>query len=272
MIVDMIRESRARVDGRTIRYLEAGSGWPVVLIHAFPLHADMWRPQLERVPEGWRFIAPDMRGFGPDAIAQSDRPTLDCMADDVTLLLDGLGIDSAVIGGLSMGGYITLALYRRAPERFSSMILADTKAQKDTPEGLEGRRQMIELARTQGARAVADSMLPKLLGPSAVRRRPNLAATVRTMIEGASVPGIVGAIEAMMGRSDSRADLTHISCPTLVIVGEEDVPTPVSDAAEMQNHIARSRLVILPEAGRLSNLEAPDGFALAMSDFLASNL
>ena len=171
MIVDMISESRARVDGRTIRFLEAGSGWPVVLIHAFPLHADMWRPQLERVPEGWRFIAPDMRGFGPDAVAPPDQPTLDCMASDVTSLLDALRIDSAAIGGLSMGGYITFALFRRAPERFSSMILADTKAQQDTPEGLEGRRQMIALARTQGAGAVADSMLPKLLGPSAVRRR-----------------------------------------------------------------------------------------------------
>jgi 3-oxoadipate enol-lactonase len=268
----MIRESRARVDGRTIRYLEAGSGWPVVLIHAFLLHADMWRPQLERVPEGWRFIAPDMRGFGPDAVAQPDQTTLDCMAGDVSQLLDALGIDSAVIGGLSMGGYITFALFRRAPERFSSMILADTKAQKDTPEGLEARRQLIELARAEGARAVADSMLPKLLGPSAAKRRPNLAATVRTMIEGASVPGIVGAIEAMIGRPDSRPDLTQIACPTLVIVGDEDVLTPVSDAADMQNEIARSRLVILPEAGHLSNLEAPDGFALAMSDFLTSNL
>ncbi len=272
MIVDMISESRARIDGRTIRYLEAGSGWPVVLIHAFPLNADMWRPQLERVPEGWRFIAPDMRGFGPDSTTQLDDPTLDCMATDVSLLLDELAIDSAVIGGLSMGGYITFALFRRSPERFSGMILADTKAQEDTPEGLEKRRQMIELARTKGARAVADTMLPNLLGPSAVRRRPDLVGTVRAMIEGASVPGIVAAIEAMIDRPDSRPDLSRISCPTLVIVGDEDVPTPVSDAAEMQNQIARSRLVILPEAGHLSNLEAPDGFALAMSDFLTSNL
>jgi pimeloyl-ACP methyl ester carboxylesterase len=268
----MIRESRARVDGRTIRYLDAGSGWPVVLLHAFPLNADMWRPQLERVPEGWRFIAPDMRGFGPDA---TDRPapvTLDEMARDITALLDRLAIESAVIGGLSMGGYVTFALFRQDPARFSRMILADTKAQQDTPAGLEGRRQMIELARTGGAAAVADSMLPKLLGASAASRRPYLADRVRAMIESAPVSGIVAAIEAMIGRPDSRADLSRIACPTLVIVGEEDVPTPVSDAAEMQNHIARSRLVILPEAGHLSNLEAPDGFALAIADFLTSNL
>jgi len=272
MIVSMIRESRANVDGRTIRYLDAGSGWPVVLLHAFPLNADMWRPQLERVPEGWRFIAPDLRGFGPDAAPPSGPATLDHMAAEVVLLLDRLEIDPAVIGGLSMGGYLTFALFRRAPERFSGMILADTKAQKDTPEGLDGRRQMIDLARTRGASAVADSMLPKLLGSSATRRRPGLADTVRSMIEDAPVPAIVGAVEAMMIRPDSRPELSRISCPTLVIVGEEDVITPVRDAADMQNQIGRSRLVILPEAGHLSNLEAPDGFALAMSDFLASNL
>ncbi len=268
----MFRESLAHVDGRVIRYLEAGSGWPVVLIHAFLLNADMWRPQLERVPDGWRFIAPDMRGCGPVAIPESGQTTLDQMASDVVRLLDHLAIDQAVIGGLSMGGYITFALFRRAPERFNAMILADTKAQRDTPEGLEGRRQMIDLARTRGARAVADSMIPKLLGTSTLTRRPGLAETVRLMIESAPVPGIVGAIEAMIGRADSRPDLPRISCPTLVIVGEEDIVTPVSDAAEMQNHINRSRLVILPETGHLSNLETPDGFALALSDFLASNL
>ena len=268
----MIRESRASVDGRTIRYLDSGSGWPVVLLHAFPLNADMWRPQLERVPEGWRFIAPDMRGFGPDAADQPAQTTLDQMAADVGQLLDRLEIDSAVIGGLSMGGYITFALFRQAPGRFSRMILADTKAQQDTPAGLEGRRQMIDLARTRGAGAVAESMLPTLLGPSAAARRPYLAERVRAMIEIATASGIVGAIEAMMNRPDSRPDLSRISCPTLVIVGEEDVPTPVADAADMQNQIGRSRLVILPEAGHLSNLEAPDGFALAISDFLVSNL
>jgi 3-oxoadipate enol-lactonase len=272
MIGVMVRESRAAISGRTVRYLDAGSGWPVVLIHAFPLNADMWRPQLERVPEGWRFIAPDMRGFGPDADADPGRVTLDDMAADVAALLDELAIDPAVIGGLSMGGYITFALFRLAPERFSGMILADTKAQSDTPEGLEGRRRMIALARAEGPRAVAQSMLPKLLGTTSTNRRIDLPEKVRTMIEGASAAGIVGAIEAMMSRPDSTSDLPIIACPTLVIVGEEDELTPVADAAALQNQIARSRLVILPEAGHLSNLEVPDGFALALSDFLASNL
>ena len=271
MIDGMVRESRATIGGRRVRYLDAGSGWPVVLIHAFPLNADMWRPQLERVPEGWRFIAPDLRGFGPDAAAPGSI-TLDDMAGDIAALLDELAIDPAVIGGLSMGGYLTFALFRRAPERFSGMILADTRASADTPEGLEGRRQMITVARSQGASGVAQSMLPKLLGKSSHEKRPDLSPRVRAMIERASTDGIVAAIEAMMARPDSTKDLSRISCPTLVIVGEEDVLTPVTDAVALQNQIARSRLVILPQAGHLSNLEVPDGFALAVSDFLSSNL
>lgn len=269
----MVRETRATINGRRMRYLDAGSGWPVVLIHAFPLNAEMWRPQLERVPEGWRFIAPDMRGFGPDdGSAGPASLTLDDMAGDVAVLLDELALDQAVIGGLSMGGYITFALFRRSPERFSAMILADTKAQADTAEGLEGRRSMIARARAEGSRGVAESMLPKLLGKTSLDRRASLPDHVRTMIETASTSALVAALEAMMRRPDSTDDLTRISCPTLVIVGEEDMVTPISDAAALQNQITRSRLVILPEAGHLSNLEVPDGFALALSDFLSSNL
>ena len=270
----MVRESRAAVAGRTIRYLEAGSGWPVVLIHAFPLNADMWRPQLERVPEGWRFIAPDLRGFGPDAqvAAGTERTTLDEMAADVGTLLDHLEIDPAVIGGLSMGGYVTFALFRQAPERFSGMILADTKPKADTPEGKEARRAMIDLAHTRGSAAVAEAMIPKLLGATTLKQRPAVADQVRRMIEGARVAGIVAAIEAMIDRPDSTPDLARIPFPALVLVGAEDLITPIADATEMQNLIGRSRLVILPETGHLSNLEAPDGFTLALSDFLASNL
>src|SRR6266545_4467457 len=111
----MVREARARVGGRDVRYLDAGAGWPVLLIHAFPVDADMWRPQLDRVPEGWRFIAPDVRGFGRDGAA-GGAVTLDDVAADLAAFLDHLKLDRAVIGGLSMGGYITFALFRRAPE------------------------------------------------------------------------------------------------------------------------------------------------------------
>src|SRR4051794_14607614 len=117
MIGTMIREAHATIDGRRMRYLQAGAGWPVVLIHAFPLNADMWRPQLDRVPAGWRMVAPDIRGFGPGAEPLDGSTfSLDDAAEDVAALLDHLEIERAVIGGLSMGGYVTFALFRLQPE------------------------------------------------------------------------------------------------------------------------------------------------------------
>jgi pimeloyl-ACP methyl ester carboxylesterase len=267
----MIKDVRATVCGRTVRYLEAGAGWPVLLIHAFPVNADMWRPQLERVPDGWRYLAPDIRGFGP-----GDAPpgsfTLDDVAADLRAFLDHVQVNSAVIGGCSMGGYITFALFRHSPELFDGMILADTKAEADTPEALEGRRKMIELARTKGASAVADQVLPKLLSGTAREQRPEVVSAVRRMIESIGVETIVGALEAMMARPDSIGLLPTIHCPALIVVGADDEVTPEANARTMETGIERSRVVVLPDAGHLSNLEAPDAFSLALSDFVTSNM
>jgi 3-oxoadipate enol-lactonase len=182
----MIRETQVEIGRRRLRYLEAGAGWPVILLHAFPLNADMWRPQLEHAPRGWRMIAPDLRGFSappPGAPLVTPSVTMDDYAADVDALLDHLEIESAAIGGLSMGGYVTFALHRLSPQRFTAMILADTRPQSDTPEGRDGRRQMIELVHREGLGAVADRMLPKLLGATTLRERPEIAAQARAVIE-----------------------------------------------------------------------------------------
>ncbi len=268
----MVRECTVELAGERVRYLEGGAGWPVLLIHAFPLNADMWRPQIERAPDGWRLIAPDLRGFGSRAASVHPTPSMDAFAGDLTAFLDALEIDRAVIGGLSMGGYITFVLLRNAPERFSAVLLANTRAGADTAEGVEGRRKMSELVRADGPRAVADQMLPKLLGSTSLRARPHLAAQVRAMIMGNSAEGIDAAIHAMMRRPDSTPMLGGIALPALVIAGEEDVLIPVADTEALGRDIPRSRLVFLPGAGHLSSLEAPEQFSLALADFLASNL
>jgi pimeloyl-ACP methyl ester carboxylesterase len=268
----MIREAVVTVGGRRTRYLEAGAGWPVVLIHAFPLNANMWRPQLERVPEGWRYLAPDLRGFGP---AAADPGTAVSMADyaaDVAALLDALTIDEAIIGGLSMGGYVTLAMLRAAPERFSGIVLADTRPQADTEEGRAGRRQMLEVLRDGGPAAVVERMLPKLLGGTSHRTRPDVAAEVRRIATANAAPGIAAAIGAMMSRPDATELLATIGRPALVIVGEEDTLTPPADAEAMQQRLGRSQLVVLPAAGHLSSLETPDAFSSALATFTSSHM
>ena len=266
----MIRDAMLKTARGPIRCLEAGAGWPCVLIHAFPLTADMWRPQLDRVPAGWRMIAPDCRGLGgtPPAV---DPPSMDDYAADVEAVMDALEIESAVIGGLSMGGYIAFALHRRAADRFTGVILADTRAEADTPEGRDARRATSELLRTKGVAAVADSMLPKLLG-AAASRDARVVAGVRRMIEGNSVEGLDHAIHALMGRPDSTPILPRLAVPALVIVGSEDQLTPVANSEALQLGIPRSQLVVVPGAGHLSNLEAPEAFATALENFLISSM
>ena len=268
MIRLMPRELRTTVNGRATRYLESGKGRPLVLLHAFPLTAEMWQPQLDRVPDGWRFIAPDLRGFGVDSPDVSPALTMDDYARDVIGLMDALSIERAVIGGLSMGGYITFALFRLAPTRFDGVILADTKAPADTSEGLAGRRAMQETLRSKGVSAVVESLLPKVLGETTRRERPQVLADVRRLMERNQPDAIDAALHALMTRPDSTPDLARIRYPTLVVVGQEDTVTPATEAEHLASAIARAELVVLRRAGHLSNLEVPEAFSNALTRFL----
>ncbi|HEX5475240.1 MAG TPA: alpha/beta fold hydrolase [Vicinamibacterales bacterium] len=270
----VVRECTVDVDGAPARYLESGAGWPMVLIHGFPLSADMWRPQLDAVPDGWRFIAPDLPGFrGPGSTAAS-RPapapaTMDAYARYVGRLLDALDIEAGVVGGLSMGGYVVFALYRLMPERFTRMVLADTRPQADTAEARAARAAMRETIARGGPSAVADGMLPALLSADA---DAPLRARVRQLIEANPREAIDAAVVAMTARPDSTPDLPKIGCPALIITGEADAITPPADADAMQRAIARSTLTVLAGAGHLSNLERPADFSRTLADYLASNL
>ena len=261
----MVEEHFASLGARRVRYLEVGNGWPVVLLHAFPMTADLWRAQLEHAPDGWRFIAPDVT-------VQPGAESIDQMAADVLQLADQIEIERAVIGGISMGGYVTLAAYRRAPERFSGMVLANTRATADTPEVRQGRDRLIALARDGGASAIAAEMLPKLVGATSVRERPDVLDRVRAIAESNSGETLAGALAAMKARPDASDILERISCATLVIAADEDVVTPPAEVERMQQRIPRSRLVVLRGAGHLSNLDAPDDFSRALTDFLTSRM
>jgi pimeloyl-ACP methyl ester carboxylesterase len=267
----MALEQRALVDGRTMRYFDAGAGHPLVFVHAFPLSAEMWRPQLDRVPRGWRFLAPDLRGFGATPI-ETDTMTVDDYARDLVGFLDALSIDRCVVAGLSLGGYIAFALFRLAPTRMRGLVLSDTRAEADSADGRRGRQTLLELLGQKGVTAVADDLLPKLLGATTRRARPDCEREVRRLIESNQGRPIAAAIHALMARPDSTPDLARIDCPTLVMVGEEDTITP-RPAAELMHHaIDGSELVMIASAGHLSNLEAPDECSSHLADFLSRRL
>ena len=183
-----------------------------------------------------------------------------------------LKIDELVIGGLSMGGYVSLALFRQVPDRFTALILADTKASADTLDGRAARLSMRELLATRGPAAVADQMLPKLLSEGTRSSRPDLMEETRRLILANTPSAIDQAIVAMMGRPDSTADLGRIQVPALVVVGEHDVLTPPSESEQLHGAISRSILTVIPHAGHLSNLERPAEFTLALDDFLAAHM
>jgi pimeloyl-ACP methyl ester carboxylesterase len=182
--------------------------------------------------------------------------------------MDGLHIEDAVVGGLSMGGYVAFALLRHAPSYVRGLILADTRSQADSPEGLDGRRRMLALVNERGVDAVADEMLPRLLGKTTQSASREIVDRVRALIRSNSREAIAGGVRALMSRPDSTPQLASIRVPTLIIVGEEDGITPPSAAEDMQSRIPGAELVRISSAGHLSNLEQPTAFNGALARFL----
>jgi 3-oxoadipate enol-lactonase len=248
----------------------AGHGRPagtLVLIHGFPLNPTMWEPQFPLAERGWRIVAPELRGFGDGG---GDLPTtsIDDYAADIIDLLDALHIEDAVITGLSMGGYITFSMFRHAPTYFRGMVLADTRSEGDTPEAVAGRKGMQQLARDKGAAAIADALLPKLVGDTTRRARPDVVEHLRKQITGNSVESIAGALAALMTRPDSTPTLSTIRCPVQILVGDEDAITPPPLSDQMHRDIAGSELVVIKGAGHMSNMEQPQPFNDALARFL----
>jgi pimeloyl-ACP methyl ester carboxylesterase len=227
----------------------------------------MWEPQFPLAAGGWRIIAPELRGFGDGG---GDPPTtsIDDYAADIVDLLDALHIENAVIAGLSMGGYIALSLFRHVPGYFRAIVLADTRSQGDPPEAVAGRKGMQQLARDKGAAAIADALLPKLIGDTTRRSRPDVVELVRKQITANSVDAITGALTALMTRPDSTPTLSTIRCPALVLVGDEDALTPPPLSEQLHRDIAGSELAVIKGAGHMSNMERPELFNEPLARFL----
>ena len=250
-------------DGRRLAYDDAGQGVPCVLLHAFPLDRRMFADLPARLAPRARVIAPDLRGFGDSEL---DGPySIADLADDVARLLDHLRLDRAVVGGVSMGGYVALAFAARHARRLAGLVLADTKASPDTDEARAGRDEAAALVRSQGVPAYVEKQLGRLLSASAP---DDVRGKVRGLCE-QRAEAVVAGLAALRDRPDRRSELTQVDRPTLVVVGTDDVLTPPSEAAAMATAIRKAVLVEIPGAGHLANLEQPTPFCQALSGFLA---
>jgi pimeloyl-ACP methyl ester carboxylesterase len=251
-----------------VAYDDVGTGVPVVLLHAFPFDRGLWEPQFSPLTAaGFRVLALDTPGFGGSTLGP-DPLTIDGAADVLADFFDALGIRRAVVGGLSMGGYVALAFARRHADHLMGLILADTKAGPDDEAGKANRDKMIATVRSDGPKAVADALLPKLLSEQTQKSKPEVVERAKTIAHRQTADGIAAALAALRDREDAAPGLTGIAVPTLVLVGEHDTVTPPLAAARLAGSITGSTLVHVPGAGHLSNLENPAAFNDAVLAFL----
>lgn len=255
----------------TIQFEDHGAGTPVVLLHAFPLSSKMWEPQKEALRgENIRLILPDLRGFGETRI-QSEVSSMEEMARDVADLLDVLEVEKAIIGGLSMGGYVTFAFFRQRPDLFSAMILCDTTCAADTKEKREKRFGLIEKVEATGSRALIEGMLPVLVGDSTKKNNGDLVRELERIFAAVEPRAAIAALRGMASRSDSTDLLPTIEVPTLFVFGEEDALTEIEIGREMHRQVRGSELCVVRQAGHYSNLEQPERFNKELVSFIRSH-
>jgi len=240
--------------------------YPVVFLHAFPFSARMWRPQVEALEGRYSVHAVNLPGFGGEP---AHAKTLSAFAESVLEELDVLGIEKAVFVGLSMGGYVSFRLFDLAPERFSGLVLADTRAGADPPEGKEKRTLLAEAVLQKGPGALLPDFLNAVLGETTRKTRPGLVREVEAMILEADPKGVANALLAMRDRPDSFDLLPQMNFPVLLVYGEEDALTPPEEGLRMLERLPNGRMLTIPRAGHMANLEAPAAFNTALLGLLS---
>ncbi|HET9982778.1 MAG TPA: alpha/beta fold hydrolase [Longimicrobiales bacterium] len=251
-----------------MEWRENGSGEAVLLVHGFPFSAELWDDQLRDVPGGWRFIAPDLPGFGASRLDVAGPLTMDLLAQRLVMLIEELGLRRAVVCGLSMGGYVALAMWRRHPARVRALVLANTRATADTPAARAGRLEDADRVRREGTGALVEAMIPRLLSEAARRQKPELVERLRAIMRTASPEGVAAALEGMAQRPDSTPLLHTIEVPALVVAGSEDGIVPFADAQRLADGMPSASLCVIPGVGHVSNVEAPEEFNRELHAFL----
>ncbi|MFM9368839.1 alpha/beta fold hydrolase [Streptomyces sp. Da 82-17] len=254
-------------DGLRIGYDEAGpaDAPPLVLIHGHPFDRTMWTPQLATLAPEFRVIAPDLRGYGASTVVPGTTP-LDVFARDIEALLDRLGVQRLVLGGLSMGGQIVMECVRLFGDRVTGLVLADTSPVAETDEGRAWRRALAERLLSEGMKPYADEVLHKMVAPHSA---PEVQDHVHRMMCGTDPEGAAAALRGRAERPDYRALLARTTVPTLLVVGAEDAYTPVSEAEALHAALPHSTLRVIEGAAHMPNLERPQEFNSAVRGFLA---
>jgi pimeloyl-ACP methyl ester carboxylesterase len=261
--------STVKSDRTGITYGDRGAGETIVLVHAFPLNREMWGDQETALAAYHRVLTPDVFGFGGSSSPEGGW-SVDSYADRMAELLDGLNITGPIVlGGLSMGGYIALAFARKFPERLKGLILADTRADADSPEAKANREKTIVAMANQTSADLIEQMLPKMLAETTRQTKPEVVTKVRELASKQLRECVIAGLKALRDRPDSTASLKGFQFPVLVIVGAEEAITPLALAEAMVKELPNATLAVIPNAGHLSNLEQPEAYTAAISQWLA---
>lgn len=239
-----------------------GSGKPLIFVHAFPLSSKMWKPQTEYFKDNFRIITYDVRGLGKSK-TDNNQFTMETYANDLLSVIQHLELEKVSACGLSMGGYILQRAYIKNPDAFESIILADTRSERDDDNGLINRSNVIENLKAGKRKEFVSEFLQKLVNKKSYEH-PEIRSFLEKLIEENSTDGICGAQIALATRINSADYLKNFKVPVLILVGEDDILTPVSAAETMKNLIPDSELNIIKNSGHLSNIENTAEF----NDFL----
>lgn len=251
-------------------YREDGDGLPLVLLHGFPLDHRMWDAVADALPAGRAVHAVDLPGT-PGNADDLPEPALEASADLVAEVLRAAGVQAAVVAGLSMGGYVALALVERHPELVAGLALVDTKSTADAPEARANRLRIADEAETTRSVDAVRPMAASLLGETTRAARPELADEVAAWIDQQEPAGIAWSQRAMAARPDRSDVLRAFRGPVAVVVGDEDTVTPVEAAEHLVATAEGARLVVVPQAGHLSSVEQPAAVAAALADLAAAS-
>lgn len=260
---------RIQLGSIRLNYVERGlpQGIPVIFLHGFPFNHTMWDPQMMAIPQEIRAIAYDLRAHGSSEVGDGQF-FLEDFVDDLFALMDHLGIESAALCGLSMGGYIALRATVREAGRIRGLILADTRSESDSNEGKIKRASQAKMVKSKGVEAFAEEFLKAVLSPETMSSNRAVVEKVRSMITGNTPAGIAGTLLALATRTDTTESLASIHVPTLILVGQHDVITPPDAARGLHSRIGGSDLEIIGGAAHMSNLENAGAFNAALLKFL----
>ncbi len=265
------------VDGMlALHTLRPGGGTPLVLLHGFPLDHRMWGDVVDLLTGDPTVLAPDLPGFGTspvgedvaEHVAGGPEPSVDVMADGVALTLRAAGVDRAVVAGLSMGGYVAMALADRHPELVAGLALLDTKSVADPEPARANRLRIAEAVLAAGDVEEVVPMRTTLLGETSRQTRPDLVAHLETWIRDQGAPGVAWAQRAMAARPDRTEVLRGVHVPAVVMVGEQDELSPLDQARQMVEALPDAELVVVPAAGHMTTIENPEPVAAALSALL----